>query len=107
MRFRFIDDHREAWPVAVLCGVLQVSTAGYYPWRSRPEGKRAAENRALVDDIGQVHEASQGSYGSPRVHAALRAGGKEDQPPPGGADYAPPRRARPRRATPAGADDGQ
>ena len=77
MRFRFIDDHREAWPVAGLCSVLRVSTAGYYAWRSRPEGKRAAENRALLDDIRQVHEASQGRYGSPRVHAALRAGGKK------------------------------
>ena len=84
MRFRFIDDHREVWPVAALCSVLQVSTAGYYvrrtswfdAWRSRPEGKRAAENRALLDDIRQVHEASQGRYGSPRVHAALRAGGR-------------------------------
>ncbi len=62
---------------ATLCSVLQVSTAGYYAWRSRPEGKRAAENRALLDDIRQVHEASQGRYGSPRVHAALRAGGKK------------------------------
>ncbi len=62
---------------STLCSVLQVSTAGYYAWRSRPEGKRAAENRALLDDIRQVHEASQGRYGSPRVHAALRAGGKK------------------------------
>ena len=77
MRFRFIDDHREAWPVTGLCSVLQVSTAGYYAWRSRPEGKRAAENRALLDDICQMHEASQGRYGSPRLHAASRAGGKK------------------------------
>lgn len=76
MRLRFIDDHRAVWPVTVLCSVLRVSTAGYYAWRSRPEGKRAVENRALLGDVRQVHEASQSRYGSPRVHAALRAGGR-------------------------------
>jgi len=48
-------------------------------WHSHlrgPEGKRAAENRALVDEIRTAHAASGGRYGSPRVHAALRAGGK-------------------------------
>ena len=85
MRFRFIEDHRMVWPVPVMCGVLQVSPFGYYvrrtpwfdAWRSRPEGKRAAENRVLLDEIRTAHAASQGRYGSPRVHAALRAGGRK------------------------------
>jgi putative transposase len=76
MRFCFIEDHRTVWPVPVMCGVLQVSPSGYYAWRARPEGKRAAENRALLDEIRTAHAASGGRYGSPRVHAALRAGGK-------------------------------
>ena len=77
MRFRFIEDHRTVWPVPVMCGVLQVSPSGYYAWRSRPEGKRAAENRVLLNEIRTAHAASQGRYGSPRVHAALRAGGRK------------------------------
>jgi len=76
MRLCFIEDHRAVWPVPVMCGVLQVSPSGYYAWRARPEGKRAAENRALLDEIRTAHAASGGRYGSPRVHAALRAGGK-------------------------------
>jgi len=56
--------------------VLQVSPSGYHAWRVRPESKRAAEDRALLDDIRQVHAGSQGRYGSPRVHAALRAKGR-------------------------------
>ena len=60
-----------------MCGVLQVSPSGYYAWRSRPEGKRAAEDRVLLDEIRTVHAASLGRYGSPRVHAALRAGGRK------------------------------
>lgn len=73
MKFRVIEDCRDAWPVQALCRVLGVSTAGYYAWRCRPESKRAAADRALLTDIRQAHADSGGRYGSPRVHAALRA----------------------------------
>lgn len=77
MRFRVIEEHRSCWPVSVMCRVFRVSEAGYYAWRSRPDSKRAVENRALLDDIRAVPAASQGRYGSPRVHAALRARGRQ------------------------------
>ena len=76
MRFRFIEDRRADHPVRVLCDVLGVSPAGYYAWRTRPESQRAAANRDLVDDIQQVHREAYGRYGSPRIHAELRAQGR-------------------------------
>ena len=51
MRFRFIDAHRETWPVRVLCETLEVSASGYYAWRGRPESARAAANRDLLADV--------------------------------------------------------
>ena len=37
MTFRFIEEHREQWPVRLLCETLEVSPAGYYAWRqARP-----------------------------------------------------------------------
>ena len=51
MRFRFIEDRRVDYPVRVMCAVLDVSPAGYYTWRSRPESQQSAANRKLVDDI--------------------------------------------------------
>jgi putative transposase len=51
MRFRFIEDRRADYPVTIMCEVLAVSPAGYYAWRSRPESRRSATNRELVDDI--------------------------------------------------------
>ena len=76
MRFRFIEDRRADYPVTLLCDVLGVSPAGYYAWRSRPESRRSAANRDLVDDIKRVHRDTSGRYGSPRIHAELRAQGR-------------------------------
>jgi putative transposase len=76
MRFRFIEDRRADYPVTIMCDVLDVSPAGYYAWRSRPESQRSADNRDLVDDIKRVHRDVCGRYGSPRIHAELRAQGR-------------------------------
>src|SRR4030088_336943 len=76
MRFRFIEDRRADYPVTIMCDVLGVSPAGHYAWRSRPESARSAANRELVDDIKRVHRDACGRYGSPRVHAELRAQGR-------------------------------
>jgi len=76
MRFRFIEDRRADYPVTIMCDVLGVSPAGYYAWRARPESRRSAANRDLVDDIKRVHRDTHGRYGSPRIHAELKAQGR-------------------------------
>src|SRR6266702_3527372 len=76
MRFRFIEDRRADYPVRILCEVLGVSPAGYYAWRSRPESRRSAANRHLIDDIKRVHRDTNGRYGSPRIHVELKAQGR-------------------------------
>jgi transposase InsO family protein len=75
MRFRFIEDRRADYPVRVMCRVLEVSPAGYYAWRSRPESSRSVANRELLANIKRVHRDSHGRYGSPRIHAELRTKG--------------------------------
>ena len=55
MSFRFIRDHAGRWPVRLMCRVLEVSTSGYYAWRSRPESARAVANRALLADVRRLH----------------------------------------------------
>ena len=51
MRFCFIEDHRNAYPVRTLCAVLEVSTSGYYAWRDRPESARHVADRGLTAEI--------------------------------------------------------
>ena len=72
MRFRQIEDHREVWPVRIMCAALSVSPSGYYAWRLRPQSPRKIANRALLGDIQRVHARHRGRYGAPRIHAELR-----------------------------------
>jgi putative transposase len=75
VRFRLIEQHARTWPVRLMCRVLEVSVSGYYAWRSRPESRRGAANRHLLADVRRLHACHHGRYGSPRMHAALRAEG--------------------------------
>jgi putative transposase len=76
MSYAFIRDHVVGFPIQVMCEVLGVSRSGYYDWASRPESARAVEDRAVAAEIRTAHAVSRGRYGSPRVHAALRAQGR-------------------------------
>lgn len=75
MRYAFIQNQREAFPVRLLCQVLGVGTSGFYAWLQRPESSRSQDNRRLLDAIRAVHHRSRQTYGSPRVHADLKAQG--------------------------------
>lgn len=55
-----------------MCRVYGVTRGGYYAWRGREPSARAREASNLVERIRHVHRASGESYGSPRVHRALR-----------------------------------
>jgi transposase InsO family protein len=59
-----------------MCAVLEVSPSGYYAWRDRPESARRAADRGLAADIRRIHADNRAVYGSPRMHAALRAEGR-------------------------------
>ena len=65
MKYRFIEDHRNEWPIAVQCDVLAVSRSGYYSWRTRPPSAAAGRRTALTEKIRVAHQASRSTYGSP------------------------------------------
>ena len=67
--------HQAIFPVATMCRVLEVSASGYYAWLSREPSERAREDEELTKQIEVVHERSRGTYGAPRIHAELVAGG--------------------------------
>jgi transposase InsO family protein len=75
--FPFIEEHRDVWPVAVMCETLGVSTQGFYAWRSRPKSEQQQRRDALVVEIRAVHAEVKQRYGSPRIAAELQAKGVE------------------------------
>ena len=55
-RYAFIAACTEPWPVHLLCQVLAVSPAGYYPWRQglRALSTRPYRPRMTMDDPASV-----------------------------------------------------
>src|SRR5262245_15891872 len=75
MTYRFIDEHRDQWPVRLLCETLEASPAGYYAWRQCPRSDGQRQRDALLVEIRAIHAQFKGRYGSPRIHAELVARG--------------------------------
>jgi putative transposase len=76
VRFACIRTEKAFFPVAFMCRQLAVSRSGFYAWCERPEAARTRVDAKLVIEIRSVHDGSRGTYGSPRVHAELRARGR-------------------------------
>jgi putative transposase len=75
VKFAFISEEKVAFPVAVLCRVMAVSTSGYYASLGRPVSPHGRRDTDLSKRVAAVHVASKRRYGSPRVHAELQATG--------------------------------
>jgi len=76
MIFRFVSNHRSEFPISLMCLVFAVSRSGYYAWRKHPESQKDQDDKALSQEILQIHQESGGTYGSPRVYHELKRRGK-------------------------------
>lgn len=72
MRFVFIRAHARIFHITTMCGVLQVSRAGFYKWRAHPLAERVKADAVLAARIRAMHTGRRRAYGSPRVHRELR-----------------------------------
>ena len=70
-----MNANQASHPIAALCRVLDLSRSGYYAWRKREASKRKREDAAFSTRIETIHQVSRGTYGSPRIHAELKAEG--------------------------------
>lgn len=76
MRYAWIEEQRDSFPVSVMCEVLDVSRSGYYASRERPASSRAERQAELVAEMRRIHsEGDMKCYGSPRMHRELKARG--------------------------------
>lgn len=72
MKYQFIEQHKHAFPIVVMCHVLSVSESGFYAWRKRLPCRGQREDAQLSSHIRQVFSTHRERYGSPRIHAELR-----------------------------------
>ena len=74
MKYALIAEEKTRHPVSRLAGVLDVSRTGYHAWEKRPVSATRTEDEQLKVRIKEIHTASFGIYGAPRVHAELADG---------------------------------
>jgi putative transposase len=74
MTFQLIDQERAHHAVSRLCSVLSVTRQGYWAWTQRPVSRRRREDERLKPRILEAWNASDQTYGAPRLHAELRLG---------------------------------
>jgi len=72
VKYAWIKEHRDSFPVAVMCDVLNVSTSGYYDSIERPPSERAKRHERIQQAVEQVHAESHGIYGSVKVAEVLQ-----------------------------------
>ena len=76
MKFAFISEEKVAFPVSALCRLLAVSPSGYYAASGRRPSQHTERDNDLSGQVAAAHLASKRRYGSPRVHADLKAAGE-------------------------------
>ncbi len=75
MKYAWIEQNHDHYPVTRLCHLLSVSRSGYCQWRTRGPSVRSQQNALLDSKIKEIHHQSKGSYGRPRIIQVLRQQG--------------------------------
>jgi len=75
MKYQFMQEHINEFKIERMSKTLKVSSSGYYAYVTRPPSKRSQVNQELSTTISEIYQSSRGTYGSPRIHAELKANG--------------------------------
>ena len=75
MIYLFILNHEHAFPIEIMCKVLEVSRSSYYHWKRSPINKRQQTKANLKRIITEVYLEFKQRYGSPRLTIELNARG--------------------------------
>ena len=72
MRFDFIRREKKAYPVTVLCKVMEVSRSGFYDYFDSLKGSDDPGELALKDRTAVIFKEHRGQYGSRRILKQLK-----------------------------------
>lgn len=71
MKYKFIETHRDHYPISLMCRVLIVARSGYYEWRKQPLSAQKMADLLLLMHIRDIFAESRNTYGSCRIQAVL------------------------------------
>jgi len=75
MKYSFITQRKQTYPVGLMCRLLGVTRSGYYGYLKRNAGKPndASCHQELQQAVRDIAKASDYTYGSRRMKKALNA----------------------------------
>ncbi len=74
MKYSFITQHKNTYPISLQCQVLGVHRSGYYNYRTNIANKPDdPEHQEMLEWVEDIAESSDYSYGSRRMKKALNA----------------------------------
>jgi putative transposase len=75
VKYAFMAQCREEFPVVLMSRVLSVSRAGFYAWLKREPSAQAERREALTVHLEQTYHQYKRRYGAPRLTRELNAQG--------------------------------
>jgi transposase InsO family protein len=75
MKFAFIHAEKALFSIAAMSRLFEVTRQGYYAYARALGGPKLTAELALQARVRAIHAATNGTYGSPRVHEQLRREG--------------------------------
>ena len=71
MKHAWITEHRDSFPIALMCELLGVSRSGYYDSIDRPTSPRAERTAKIRESVQQVFDENHAIYGAAKVTKTL------------------------------------
>ena len=71
MKYAWIKDQRDSFPVRTMCRILRVSRSGFYKWLGSKPSPRAQRSETIKAAVRKVYEDSKGVYGSYKISHQL------------------------------------
>ncbi len=71
MKYIFIKNHQQVFPIEKMYKVLEVSSSSYYKWKTKPISNRVLKMNIIKEKIIFIYFSSKQRYGSPRITIEL------------------------------------
>jgi len=72
VKYAWITDHRDSYPVTIMCHVLEVSPSGYYDSLQQQPSARQQRREQIAAAAEAAYHANHGVYGYRKVHDDLQ-----------------------------------